>query len=191
MVKLCSVNQRRKLSSPKRTHRRVGCKFPLPSPRSSTGVTLCSALPLDPAVFASLIISQFARRSLTLSSFLSHLFDPTCENHSDLFFLHINALRRLLPSLFTMASRHSYGPAATRDSTDEEDRSFISAQRSEKKVALLGTTNFNRVMGFVNIILALVLAVSLALLAGSVTHDRKDAAVASVPYCKCSSAAPA
>ena len=56
-------------------------------------------------------------------------------------------------------------------------------------MATLGTNNFNRVMGLVNIILALVLAVSLALLAGSVTHDRQDdrkdaVADSSVPYCK-------
>lgn len=89
-----------------------------------------------------------------------------------------------------MAPRHTYRPAATGDSTDEEDRPFITAELSEKKVASLGTTTFNRVMGFVNVVLALLLAVSLALLAVSVTEDRKNAAVASAPYCKCSSAAP-
>ena len=89
-----------------------------------------------------------------------------------------------------MAPRHTYKPAATGDSTDEEDRPFINAELSEKKVVLLGTTAFNRVMGFVNAILALLLAVSLALVAISATHGRKNVAVASVPYCKCSSAAP-
>ena len=87
-----------------------------------------------------------------------------------------------------MTSRHSYGPAATGDSTDEEDRPFISAEFTEKKVALLGTTTFNKVMGIINVVLALVLAVSLALLAISLSHDREDAARVSVPYCKCPSA---
>ena len=53
----------------------------------------------------------------------------------------------------------------------------------------LGTTTFNKVVGVVNIVLALVLAVSLVWLAFSVAHDRKDATTASVPYCKCPSAA--
>lgn len=75
---------------------------------------------------------------------------------------------------------------ATGDSIDEEDRPFIGAELSEKRAAPLGMKSFNRVMGFVNVVLALVLAVSLALLTISVTHDRNDAAVvASGPYCKC------
>ena len=90
-----------------------------------------------------------------------------------------------------MNPRHSYGPAATGDSTDEEDRPFIGAELSEKKMALLGTTTFNKVMGIVNVVLALVLAISLALLAISLSHDRKDTASVSVPYCKCPSVATA
>ena len=84
---------------------------------------------------------------------------------------------------------HSYRQTATGDSIDGEDRPFIGAELSEKRGAPLGTTTFNGVMGIVNVVLALVLAVSLALLAISVTQDRNDAAVASVPYCKCSSTA--
>ena len=102
----------------------------------------------------------------------------------------MNAVRKLLPSLPVMAPWNTYEAAATGDSTDEEDRPFINALFSEKKVALLGTTTFNRVMGFVNIILALLLAVSLALVAITATHNSKNAAGVSVPYCKCSSAAP-
>ncbi|KAL9026985.1 MAG: hypothetical protein Q9196_004433 [Gyalolechia fulgens] len=94
----------------------------------------------------------------------------------------MNALRRLLLSLPAIAPRHTYSPAVIGDSTDEEDRPFISAELSEKKVALLGTDTFNRVMGFINVVLAVLLAVSLSLLAVSVTHYRENAAVASVPY---------
>ena len=90
-----------------------------------------------------------------------------------------------------MAARHSYRQAATGDSTDEEDRPFISGELWEKEVTLQGTTTFNRVMGCVNVVLALVLAVCLALLAVSETHNRKDATVGSVPYCKYSSTAAA
>ena len=133
---------------------------------------------------------QFAPRPLILSRSRSHRSDTVHEGYDDLFFLHMIALRRVFRSSSAMGPRHSYAPAATSDRTDEEDSPFISAELSEKRtMAMLGTNNFNRVMGLVNIILALVLAVSLALLAGSVTHDRKDArkdAVAdtSVPYCK-------
>ena len=105
--------------------------------------------------------------------------------------LHMNALRRLLPSLFAMPPRHSYGPAATGDSIDEEDQPFISGELSEKQVTLQGTTTFNRVMGCVNIILALLLAVCLTLLAVSETHNRKDATIDSLPYCEYSATAPA
>ena len=98
----------------------------------------------------------------------------------------MNTLRKLLPSLSAMSSGGSYRPMATGGSIDEEDRPFISAELSEKRTAPLGTNTFNKVMGFVNVVLALVLAVSLALLTISMTHDRNDAAVvASVPYCKC------
>ncbi|KAL8924201.1 MAG: hypothetical protein Q9208_004165 [Pyrenodesmia sp. 3 TL-2023] len=81
-----------------------------------------------------------------------------------------------------MAPPHTYTPAARGDSTDEEDRPFISAELSEKKVSLLGTSTFNRVMGFVNVVLALLLVLSLSVLAVSLTHDRENAAVVSLPY---------
>ena len=84
-----------------------------------------------------------------------------------------------------MTPRHSYRPAATGDSTDEEDRPFIGAELSEKKMPLLGTPTFNKVMGIVNVVLALVLAISLALLAIAETHGHNDVAGLSVPYCKC------
>ena len=87
-----------------------------------------------------------------------------------------------------MAPQHSYGPAGTGDSTDDEDRPFISAEFSEKKKAVLGTSSFNKVMGFVNVILALVLAICLALLAVTETQNRRDVTVTSMPYCMCSSA---
>lgn len=107
-------------------------------------------------------------------------------------FLQMNALRNLLAFSSAMTSRHSYGPAATGDSTDEEDQPFINAELSEKKfsqkkAAVLGTTTFSRVMGLVNVVLALMLAVVLALLAVSETH-RKDVTEVSVPYCWSSSA---
>lgn len=89
-----------------------------------------------------------------------------------------------------MAPWHTYKAEAREDSIDEEDRAFINSQFSEKKVVLLDTTTFNRVMGFVNAILALLLAVSLALVAITATHNSTNAVVVSVPYCKCSSAAP-
>ena len=66
----------------------------------------------------------------------------------------------------------------------------MNTELSEKKVALVGTPTFNKVMGFINVALSLVLAVCLTLLAVTETHNRKDAAMTNRPYCKCFSAAP-
>ena len=96
----------------------------------------------------------------------------------------MRSLKKILTQWSAMASRRSYELTKAEDSMDEEDRPFINNQLPGNKTPFLGTSIFNKIMGLINIVLALVLAVSLALLAVSVTHDRDGAESVAGPYCK-------
>jgi len=82
-----------------------------------------------------------------------------------------------------MASRGSYELAPVNGS-EEEDRPFLDEKRPWRSSSHVD--NFTKVMAFVNVILALALATSLALVAYSwtaSTSNCKETANALQPYC--------
>ena len=82
-----------------------------------------------------------------------------------------------------MASPGSY-ELAPKDSCEEEERPFLNEKRQWRRAAPTGM--FNKVMAFVNVILALTLATSLALLSysWSASVDNCDEAPNALqPYC--------